>query len=259
MANLGQFIKGGIETTKAFCKANAAEIVIGSGIVSMASANIATVLVQPKIQEAREKYKGSKKDIAMHVLPWYIPTVVLTGAGAGMIIAGVKSKNKKLAALGASVAISAEAIKSYQSEIRELVDEAKANDIEEKIAKKQEETIKSEPKLAAAAPSEREDGLYLCMEGLTGQVFWANEDRIKRVYEWLNRQVYETMYCSVNDYLCEFELHETSDGYNRGWTTVEPGYVNRVGYISKYVCCDTAPYAGRPVLRFDPTVDPVQF
>lgn len=261
MANLINFVKGGIDVTKAFCKANKAELLTGIGIASMASGNLATILVQPKIQSAREKYKGSKKDIALHVVPWYIPTLALTGAGAGLIIAGIKTKNKQIAALGAGLAISAEAIKSYKNEIRELVDEAKAKEIDEKVCANQEAVMKNETNLASAAPyaSDREDGLYLCMEGLTGQVFWSNEDRIARVYEWVNRQIHESMYCSVNDYLCELELHETTDGNGRGWTTVEPGYTQKVGYSARYTCCDTLPYAGRPVLRFDPKIDPVQF
>lgn len=260
MANVGKILKGGVEAAKIFCKTNAAEIAVGCGIASMAAGNISTALVQSKITAARETYKElGKLEVAKHVLPYYIPTAVLTVGGGALIVCGMRAKNKQLAALGATCALAGEAIKSYKSEIKSLVSETEAGAIDENVAKSVGMKTDESEKITKAAPYIREDGLYLCMDGITGQVFWSNEDKIARVYEWVNKQVTQDMYCSVNDFLCELELNTTCDGDGRGWFLDKPGYINSVHYITRYVPCDTMPYVGRPVLLVNPTVDPAPF
>lgn len=252
MANALAAVKTAGISVLQFGKAHLPEILTGGGVGSMIGGTITAIKVQPKIQADREQYKDDEKELKKQIVIDYIPTILLEGTGVILIGTGMYLKNKQVAALGAAAAVSANALKSYKNEIKALVGDEKTKEIDKKVAKDVKESAN---KMVAV----NNDGMYLCIDGITGQIFWSNEDKIKAVYHWVNMRVAEDTYCSVNDYLCELELNEVCDGNGRGWYNEIPGYPGKVHPRFDTTICDTYPFAGHPAIIVKPTVEPKDF
>lgn len=275
MANLTKTLATAVTATTNFGKTYAPEILAATGCASFVCANIATVLAQPKIEKMRKENNNlSEKNLTIKVLWHYIPTIGLIAVGTLCVGGSLYLKNKTIAnlkqqvvTLGASAIASAEALKTYKKEIKKLVGESESQKIDESVAKSQKSKIESKdipaavvPKTLANAPMPFDastNGLYLCVDGVSGQVFWSNVERINAVYQFVNLTINQDASCSINEYLSELGggLHEMMDGDGRGWL---PRHLN---LVPRYSSCtiDTVPYTGYPALKVTPSSDPLSF
>lgn len=270
MANVTKALSNAVTLTTNFGKTYAPELLAGGGCAAYVAANIATILAQPKIENTRKEYAElDEKELKIKILYHYIPTIGLILVGTACISGSLYLKNKTIAnlnqqivTLGASAIASAEALKTYKKEIKQLVGDSGAQKIEETVTKSQAEKIdkKDIPKAVCNVPMPFDastSGLYLCVDAVSGQVFWSNTERINSVFQFVNLTINQDGCCSVNEYLSELGggLHEIMDGSGRGWM---PRHLN---LVPRYSSCtlDTIPYAGYPAVKVTPSEEPLSF
>ena len=120
------------------------EVLIGLGIGSMLTGVVtackATLSAHEKI-ESRKKELGVEKlpvkEIAKIVAPRFATTVVLEGAGMGMIGAGAGKYSKSIGELATGLALSEATRQAFEEKTKEVIGEKKVNEIRDEIAKEQ--------------------------------------------------------------------------------------------------------------------------
>lgn len=273
MANPMKLLTTAASATTKFGKAYAPELLAGLGCVSYIGGNILTILAQKNIEKTRKECQNlSEKELTVKVIYHYIPTIGCMAIGTLCIGGALYMKNKtisnlnqQIVTLGASAIASAEAMKSYKKEIKRLVGEVEAKKVEEQVAESQKSKIESKdipapkaPQTLANAPMPFDastNGLYLCVDGVSGQIFWSNAERINSVYQWVNLTINEDGCCTINEYLSELGggLHEMMDGNGRGWVP------SQLKLHPHYSSCtiETLPYTGYPALKVNPSHEPI--
>lgn len=143
--------------------------------------------------------KGRLKAYAKHVLPLYIP-VVLVGTGA--VICLVKSydiSTKRLAAATALAEVSIESLRIYREKTRKILGKEKAKEIEQEVLKeqKQRDTIKREQGVSTPFSND----IHWYRESITNQEFLSTDINIVRANLDFSIEMGQDLLMSVNDWI----------------------------------------------------------
>ena len=219
-------------------KKHSPEIMTGIGIAGMITSTVLAVRATPKALTLIEK-AGYEKDsdenptMDMEFTPltpretikvaWkcYIPSAVV-GAMSVCCLIGASSVNmRRNAALATAYTLSESALKEYQEKVIETIGEKKEQTIKDSIAK---DKIEKNP-VTTREIIVTGRGETLCFDALSGQYFWSDIDKLKKVVNELNRQMRYDCYVSLNEFYSAIGLRETRLGDDLGWN-IDKGYID---------------------------------
>lgn len=198
------------------------EILTGIGIAGMITTTALAVRATPKalllIEEKKiEEDVDKLKPVEVVRTTWtcYIPATV-TGALSIACLVGASSVSlKRNTALATAYSLSESALKTYQEKVIETIGEKKEKEIRDEIAKGQ---LKKDP-LVNKEVIVTGKGETLCYDTISGRYFKCDIEKIRRVEAMLNKELYSSMYVSLNDFYYEIGLRSTELGDELGWNT----------------------------------------
>lgn len=198
------------------------EILTGIGIAGMITTTVLAVRATPKalllIEEKKTEEDVDKlKPVEVVRTTWtcYIPATV-TGALSIACLVGASSVSlKRNTALATAYSLSESALKTYQEKVIETIGEKKEKEIRDEIAKGQ---LKKDP-LVNKEVIVTGKGETLCYDTISGRYFKCDIEKIRRVEAMLNKELYSSMYVSLNDFYYEIGLRSTELGDELGWNT----------------------------------------
>lgn len=198
------------------------EILTGIGIAGMITTTVLAVRATPKalllIEEKKTEEDVDKlKPVEVVRMTWtcYIPATV-TGALSIACLVGASSVSlKRNTALATAYSLSESALKTYQEKVIETIGEKKEKEIRDEIAKGQ---LKKDP-LVNKEVIVTGKGETLCYDTISGRYFKCDIEKIRRVEAMLNKELYSSMYVSLNDFYYEIGLRSTELGDELGWNT----------------------------------------
>lgn len=198
------------------------EILTGIGIAGLITTTALAVRATPKalllIEEKKiEEDVDKLKPVEVVRTTWtcYIPATV-TGALSIACLVGASSVSlKRNTALATAYSLSESALKTYQEKVIETIGEKKEKEIRDEIAKGQ---LKKDP-LVNKEVIVTGKGETLCYDTISGRYFKCDIEKIRRVEAMLNKELYSSMYVSLNDFYYEIGLRSTELGDELGWNT----------------------------------------
>lgn len=198
------------------------EILTGIGIAGLITTTVLAVRATPKallmIEEKKiEEDVDKLKPVEVVRTTWtcYIPATV-TGALSIACLVGASSVSlKRNTALATAYSLSESALKTYQEKVIETIGEKKEKEIRDEIAKGQ---LKKDP-LVNKEVIVTGKGETLCYDTISGRYFKCDIEKIRRVEAMLNKELYSSMYVSLNDFYYEIGLRSTELGDELGWNT----------------------------------------
>lgn len=142
----------------------------------------------------------------------YIPTY-LAGAGTIACIIGAHASDKRrVAALSGAYALTEAAYSKYRDKTKEIIGEKKEKNIRDEVA------------IDTAVEADKPDtiivcgGDTLCYDTLSGRYFKSNIDKLKRIENKVNKDLFVYMWLSLNDIYYEMGLPPIGIGDDIGWS-----------------------------------------
>lgn len=209
-----------------FVRKNRIPFLIGSGGVLMIVSNIftakATVKSVEKLQamDAVMVKDGVKEDNGWRKIPngvkikacakYYVPSMVVTAAGATSLIFGGAESSKEIAASVAEAAaatiVSERATKNletYKNKVKEAVGEEKEEEIAQSV--EAEKQFESNP-LNKAVVQNTKNGADLFYDAVTDTYFYHNLDEVKDIGHRIRDTIKDGAYFTKADYRMIFDL-----------------------------------------------------
>lgn len=212
-----------LNASKQFTKKHAPEIMtavgIGSMVVSVASAITSTPKAIANVEQA-EREKGeqlTKTEVVKAAWKCYIPTAVSFAVGTGCLIGANSVSTRRTAAMAAAYKISETALTDLKEAVKETVDEEKAQEIKEKVNKKQVERAISENREVIHL----DDG-ELCYDQMSGRLFRSDWIRVGKAANKVMWLINHQMHASLNDFYYELGLPPIAIGDQIGWNHDNP-------------------------------------
>lgn len=199
---------------------NTPGILVGVGIVGMASTTILAVKATPKaikLIEAKKRELEVKSLTPVEAVKttWkcYIPAAV-TGAMSTACLIGASSVSaRRNAALATAYNVTRVALNDYKDAVVETIGEKKEQVVRDAVAKKK---IERDP-VTNTEVIVTERGTTLCYDAVFGRYFRSDIDTIKRAVNELNRSIVSSMYASLNEFYDEIGLPPIEIGDKLGW------------------------------------------
>jgi hypothetical protein len=120
---------------------------------------------------------------------------------------------KRQAALATAYTISESALREYQAKVVETIGEKKEQGVRAAIAK---DKIDQNPASQNTIIITGKGGL-LCYDGVFGQYFESDNEKIRRAQNELNRQMIHDTYVSLNDFYYALGIPPIPAGDDLGW------------------------------------------
>ena len=203
------------------------EILIGFGIAGMLSSTVLAVKATPKAMELINKEKHRKKVDKLTVkdtvkVAWkcYIPAATTAAASTACLIGASSIHAKRNAVLATAYKIAETTHREYREKVIETLGEKKEEAIRDKVDK---EKLEKNP-VNTCEVIITDDGDTLCYDSHSGRYFKININRLKRIENELNRQIYNDNYYSLNDLYREIGLEPIKLGDDLGWN-LDDGYI----------------------------------
>lgn len=204
------------------------EIMTGVGIAGMITTTALAVKATPKAMELMEekKYiekseKLSKVEIVKTTWKCYIPSMI-TGTFSIVCLVGANSVNsKRNTALAAAYSLSESALREYKTKVVETVGERKEQTVRDAIAK---EKIVNNPVVSKEVIVTGK-GETLCFDVVSGRYFRSDIEKLRKAENFLNRQMRDDMYISLNELYLEIGIEPISIGDDLGWN-IDEGYID---------------------------------
>lgn len=212
-------LKSAAVATRCYMKKHEPDILVGAGIVLIATGIGATIYSTVKatkiIEEAKkEQEQFTKKDAAKLVWKYYIFPAVSLGGGIACVLLSHSAHEKRAAAMGAAYALSEANYQNYRNATQQIVGAGKEEEIHKESVQKRME--------GAPIPTSQvivcEKGNTLCFEPWSGRYFKSDRETIRRIVNDLNKRLINDMYISLNDFYYEVGLEETKAGEELGWS-----------------------------------------
>lgn len=198
------------------------EILTGIGIAGLITTTVLAVRATPKalllIEEKKiEEDVDKLKPVEVVRTTWtcYIPATVTGALSIACLIGASSVSLKRNTALATAYSLSESALKTYQEKVIETIGEKKEKEIRDEIAKGQ---LKKDP-LVNKEVIVTGKGETLCYDTISGRYFKCDIEKIRRVEAMLNKELYSSMYVSLNDFYYEIGLRSTELGDELGWNT----------------------------------------
>lgn len=196
------------------------EILTGLGVVGMLSSIVLAVKATPKaLDKIEETKKEEKKEqlepIEVIKVTWkyYIPTAATSAVSIACIIGASSVNYKRNAALATAYSLVDSSFRAYKEKVIETIGEKKEQEVRDEIAKDQirQNPIKNTEVIITG------NGDTLCFEPITGRYFKCSIEKLCQVERDLNKELYSSMYVSLNEYFHAIGLPETNIGDDLGW------------------------------------------
>lgn len=227
--NLGAIIKAASITVGKY----APQILTALGIAGMTSAVIFAAQAAPvardtiKEEEFKRKENNNegliekKGELTLKTtdkikLTWkyYAPAGVMVILSAACIIGGQYILHKRLVAMTAAYTAVAEAANQYQDKVKEMLSKSQVEKIDEAVAQEKVDDI---PDAKFDEAESIDGGTDLFVDALSGRVFKARLENIKKGLNEFNYQLLNEMFCTVNDLYNWWGLERTVLGECVGW------------------------------------------
>lgn len=253
-------LKGVIDKVIKAAHKHGPEILIGVGIVGMASGAVTGIAVTPKALKAIEHEKdlienetGERPDklpfkrLVKSTWKYYLPVVGMEVLSGACIIGASSIHLKRNAALMTAYTLSETARKEYADKVIETVGEKKEKEIRDKVA---EDQLSKHP-IDVNNVIETGNGRTLCFDPLTARYFKSDIESIRQAVNVANETLLTNQCLPLNDFYYEIGLPEAKVGDILGWN-IEDGLI-KAKYSSQLstdgtpclvVSFTTAPFAG---------------
>ena len=195
-------------------------IFAGFGLVSMVGG---TVLAVKKTPEAMRKIEERKEELGVDELApreairvaWrcYIPTVSLTVAGLGLVIASNVMNAKRGAALVTACTMAERALHDYRNEVMETFGGEQAGTVRDKIAKRKLENKPVENEKVI----ETSNGDDLFYDAYSGRYFRTSKVKLDAAVNFANSVLIDKGYLALNDFYDILGLDPVKSGEDLGW------------------------------------------
>lgn len=199
---------------------NTPGILVGVGIVGMASTTVLAVRATPKaIQLIEAKKRELKVDSLTPIetvkTAWkcYIPSAVTGVMSTACLIGASSVSARRNAALATAYNLTKVAMNDYKDAVVETIGEKKEQVVRDVAAKKK---IERDP-VTSSEVVVTERGTTLCYDAVFGRYFRSDIDMIKRAVNELNRSIVSSMYASLNEFYDEIGLPPIDIGDKLGW------------------------------------------
>ena len=213
-------LKNVASNVKATMVKNAPGILVGVGIVGMASTTILAVKATPK---AILLIEAKKRELEVETLTpvetikttWkcYIPATVTGVMSTACLIGASSVSARRNAALATAYNVTRVALNDYKDAVVETIGEKKEQVVRDAVAKKK---IERDP-VTNTEVVVTERGTTLCYDAVFGRYFRSDIDTIKRAVNELNRSIVSSMYASLNEFYDEIGLPPIEIGDKLGW------------------------------------------
>lgn len=215
------------ENMKTAISKHSPEILIGFGIAGMLSSTVLAVTATPKAMKLIEEKKHEKgvdkltvKETVKVTWKCYIPAATTTAVSTACLIGASSIHAKRNAVLATAYKIAETTHREYREKVIETIGEKKEQAIKDKIDK---EKLEKNP-VNTCEVIITDDGDTLCYDSHSGRYFKININRLKRIENELNRQIYSENYYSLNDLYREIGLEPIKLGDDLGWN-MDDGYI----------------------------------
>ena len=233
------------------------EILTGIGIAGMITTTVLAVKATPKairlIEEAKEE-KGedlTKAETVKTCWKAYIPAAAICVASTACLIGASSVSIRRNAMLATAYKLSETAFSEYKEKVVETIGDEKEKIVREKVS---EERIKKNP-LTKNEIIMTDYGDTQFYETLSGRYFKSDIEQIKKVVNYLNKDMLQDMFgtISLNEFYDELELERIDLGDELGWS-VDKGLIE-IDFTSKIADngkpCIVLDYINAPYYGFD--------
>ena len=233
------------------------EILTGIGIAGMITTTVLAVKATPKaiclIEEAKEE-KGedlTKAETVKTCWKAYIPAAATCVASTACLIGASSVSIRRNAMLATAYKLSETAFSEYKEKVVETIGDEKEKIVREKVS---EERIKKNP-ITKNEVIMTDYGDTQFYETLSGRYFKSDIEEIKKVVNYLNKDMLQDMFgtISLNEFYDELELERIDLGDELGWR-VDKGLIE-IDFTSKIADngkpCIVLDYINAPYYGFD--------
>ena len=233
------------------------EILTGIGIAGMITTTVLAVKVTPKairlIEEAKEE-KGedlTKTETVKTCWRAYIPAAATCIVSTACLIGASSVSIRRNAMLATAYKLSETAFSEYKEKVVETIGDEKEKVVREKVS---EERIKKNP-ITKNEIIMTDYGDTQFYETLSGRYFKSDIEQIKKVVNYLNKDMLQDMFgtISLNEFYDELELERIDLGDELGWR-VDKGLIE-IDFTSKIADngkpCIVLDYINAPRYGFD--------
>ena len=233
------------------------EILTGIGIAGMITTTVLAVKATPKaiclIEEAKEE-KGedlTKAETVKSCWKAYIPAAATCVASTACLIGASSVSIRRNAMLATAYKLSETAFSEYKEKVVETIGDEKEKIVREKVS---EERIKKNP-ITKNEIIMTDYGDTQFYETLSGRYFKSDIEQIKKVVNYLNKDMLQDMFgtISLNEFYDELELERIDLGDELGWR-VDKGLIE-IDFTSKIADngkpCIVLDYINAPYYGFD--------
>ena len=233
------------------------EILTGIGIAGMITTTVLAVKATPKairlIEEAKEE-KGedlTKAETVKTCWKAYIPAAATCVASTACLIGASSVSIRRNAMLATAYKLSETAFSEYKEKVVETIGDEKEKIVREKVS---EERIKKNP-ITKNEVIMTDYGDTQFYETLSGRYFKSDIEQIKKVVNYLNKDMLQDMFgtISLNEFYDELELERIDLGDELGWR-VDKGLIE-IDFTSKIADngkpCIVLDYINAPYYGFD--------
>lgn len=233
------------------------EILTGIGIAGMITTTVLAVKATPKairlIEEAKEE-KGedlTKAETIKTCWKAYIPAAATCVASTACLIGSSSVSIRRNAMLATAYKLSETAFSEYKEKVVETIGDEKEKIVREKVS---EERIKKNP-ITKNEVIMTDYGDTQFYETLSGRYFKSDIEEIKKVVNYLNKDMLQDMFgtISLNEFYDELELERIDLGDELGWR-VDTGLIE-IDFTSKIADngkpCIVLDYINAPYYGFD--------
>lgn len=211
------------------------EILTGIGIAGMITTTVLAVKATPKairlIEEAKEE-KGedlTKAETVKTCWKAYIPAAAICITSTACLIGASSVSIRRNAMLATAYKLSETAFSEYKEKVVETIGDEKEKIVREKVS---EERIKKNP-ITKNEVIMTDYGDTQFYETLSGRYFKSDIEEIKKVVNYLNKDMLQDMFgtISLNEFYDELELERIDLGDELGWR-VDKGLIE-IDFTSK--------------------------
>lgn len=211
------------------------EILTGIGIAGMITTTVLAVKATPKairlIEEAKEEKGEDLTKVETVKTCWkaYIPAAAICIASTACLIGASSVSIRRNAMLATAYKLSETAFSEYKEKVVETIGDEKEKVVREKVS---EERIKKNP-ITKNEIIMTDYGDTQFYETLSGRYFKSDIEQIKKVVNYLNKDMLQDMFgtISLNEFYDELELERIDLGDELGWR-VDKGLIE-IDFTSK--------------------------
>lgn len=197
-----------IKDAQSLLKKASPDLLLAGGTLSIIAGGILAVKKTPKAIKILEEEKDKKK-----LIPLYLPSVGLTIAGVGCIVASRNITKNRIAAVTTAYTVTDTAYRVYKNKVKEIVDEEKHKEIERETNR---EILKQNPvKDKEVYMTNNND--VLMYDNISGRYFTGNINDVEAAANRLNKRLMSEMSIQLNEFYAEIGLPPIKIGTELGW------------------------------------------